>query len=573
MSFTPPYLQPLVHRHNPRERTSRKLYHALNVRPWPSDTSSRKTGIVQNPSAPSLGFFVAMAKMEDLASELINYVTDHLRQAGDLAAFARTSRRLYNVVDPVLYKFAKTKVDRRESWHPLRWAAENGQTGTLKKALVAGIDANLLFNATINKMTRDMQSFQIRVEAVDGKAIWDPPEWNPTEEWRPTDDDTDHNSLARTMFEKQRTENPTSRDYYHAMGLGIGDDGDSDSSDFTNEMDLFQTQIVGSGSWAIYEDSDEDDQDNSSVDSDQHDAVVRRFRALHLAARGGHDDAVQVLLEYGADIDLCSGELCNCESGYARSHAGGAGVLRPRTAVAGFSSLHLAICHFQASTAKLLLSQGASIQLSEPGRDYAATALHAAAATGQVDLCKHLLDHGYVSDVDVLDSSGLTPFYYAYFNGHWNTTVAFLLERGANIDFLVSDVQFECLSSTILFEACAFGRYEDAMRLVHLGADVSKGQYNVEHDVQLLWPLHAACKLPETFEEPPRHPPLKLSAGAAKQAHKRVELIETMLRQGADTEVKSESVRASPLRNCVINGLGSALRSLLAAGADVESRE
>ncbi|ROV99521.1 hypothetical protein VMCG_06317 [Cytospora schulzeri] len=516
-----------------------------------------------------------MATMEDLPTELINYVTDHLRHAGDLAAFARTSRRLYNVVDPVLYNFAKTKVDDCESWHPLRWGAENGQTGTLKKALVAGIDANLLFDVNVDKLTRDMQSFQIRVEAVDGKAIWTPPEWNPTEEWRPADDDTDHDYLARTMLEKQPTEYP-SRDYYRDMDTRFAHDDYTDSSDFAEGMSLYQTAIIDSDSWAMSEASDEDDQDGSHFGSDEGDAVVQGFRALHLAARGGHDDAVQVLLEYGADIDMCSGELCNCESGYARSHAGFHGVPMNRTATAGFSPLHLAICHFQMFTAKLLLSQGASIRMSEPGRDSAATALHAAAATGQTKLCRHLLDHGYVSDVDILDSSGLSPFYYAYFNGHWDTTVAFLLEKGANIDFLVSHPNrmhpsFDDDQSTILFEACAYGRYEDAIKLIRLGADVSKGDYR--GDTQLQWPLHAVCRPPNNFEEPLRHPPLKLSAEADKNAHKRVELIEMMLRQGADIEVKSSAEGETPLHFAAKYDLDAALHALLAAGAKVESRK
>jgi ankyrin repeat protein len=122
-----------------------------------------------------------------------------------------------------------------------------------------------------------------------------------------------------------------------------------------------------------------------------------------------------------------------------------------------------------------------------------------------------------------------------------------------------------------MFEACAFGRYEDAMKLVHLGADVSKGQYR--GNTQLQWPLHAACRPQNNFEEPPRHLPLKLSADADKKAHKRVELIETLLRQGADIEAKSVPDEESPLYCAAKNDLGPALHALLAAGARVESRE
>lgn len=519
--------------------------------------------------------------MEDFPTELINFVTDNLRDAGDLAALARTNRRLNHVVDPVLYKFAKTTMDGNDSWHPLRWAAENGQTGTIRKALAAGIDANMSINVGIDRMTRDLRSFQIRVEAIDGKAIWDPPQWDPTEEWRPADGETDHDPVGRPMIE--RNEYALARDSFHNMRpiSDLDEESNADSAHVSDGRLDHPLQYAGSDAGPMSEASEGFDFDAYIADTEEADnamARARGFCALHLAARGGYDDAVLVLLEHGADMELCSGQLCNCESGCARSNSSFHGVPLNRTQIAGFSPLHLAICHFQAFTAKLLLSQGASVRLSEPGRDSAATALHDAAGTGQTDLCKHLLDHGYVSEVDVLDSSGLTPFYYACFNGHWHTTVAFLLERGADIDFLIphfkrSDPLVSTPFSTILFEACAYGRYEDALKLIHLGADVSKGTYRDGR--QLLWPLHAVCHPPKNFDEPPRHLPMKLSGGADKKENKRVEVIEAILRKGADIEVKSDVEGESPLHFAAKYDIdiGTALRALLAAGANVESRK
>ncbi|KUI69089.1 Ankyrin-3 [Cytospora mali] len=510
-----------------------------------------------------------MAQMEDLPTELITYVTDHLQQAADLAAFARTSRKLFNVVDPILYKFAKTQVSGLELWHPLRWGAENGQAGTLRKALLAGFDANLSFDYKIDKITRDMQSFQIRVEAVDGNAIWDPPEWDPSEEWRPTDHDTDHDYLGEIMSKSQRTAFDPFRGFHQDM--------DTDHSGLSEyALGHHHHRGVDLDPWAESGPSDEDDADDSSNDSEQDDDNTQGFRALHLAARGGHDDAVEVLLDYGADIDVCSRQLCSCESMVPRFTANLHANSIRRNAISGFSPLHLAICHFQVSTAKLLLSRGAIIRLSEPRRDNSATALHDAAATGQVGLCEYLLDHGFVSDVGCLDNSRLTPLYYAYFNGHWDTTVAFLLERGADIDYLVpydeGHREESCESSTMLYEACHSGRYEDAIKLVHLGANVNRGSYKGV-DEQLQWPIHAACRPKFDFDEPPRHPPRNLSAEADKIAHKRVELIELLLRQGADIEAKSCLQRESPLHEAVTSDNDSVVHVLLAAGADVESRD
>ncbi|KAK7741697.1 hypothetical protein SLS53_004756 [Cytospora paraplurivora] len=512
-----------------------------------------------------------MARMEDLPTELLEYVTGYLRRASDLAAFARTSRRIFDVVDPMLYKVARDKLSGRELWHPLRWAADNGRTGTVEKALIAGIDANMRFQANIDETTRDMQSFQIRVEAVDGNSIWDPPKWDPSEEWRPRDDDSDDDEPLGA-----------SRGFDFGTGLNMFDDEDLDEdSDVTEPTPGPYPQASAANMGHLFgghdedssegsEISNEDDEDASS--SDMSEDVIGEFRAIHLAARGGHDDVVRILLDNGADIDVVSDQLCTCAPWLARvqTHAGIPGSWHSPF---GWSPLHLAICHFHTSTAKYLLSRGASVQLGQSNEEshLTVTALHAAAATGQAELCRHLLDEGHVSDVDLLDSCGLTPFYHAYYNGHWKTTVSFLLERHANIDHLVgNDERNPEWFVTILYEACHFGRYEDAMRLVHLGANVNKGEY--KDDVQTEWPLHAVLRPPREFEEPVRNPPLKLSTEADNSAQKRVELIETLLRQGANTEAESNTDGNTALHLAARLDNGPALRALLAAGANLESR-
>ncbi|ROW14071.1 hypothetical protein VPNG_04085 [Cytospora leucostoma] len=510
-----------------------------------------------------------MARMEDLPTELLEYVTDYLSQVSDLASLARTSRRVFDVVDPVLYKVAKDRLSGREVWHPLRWAAENGRAGTVKKALIAGIDADMRFEARIDETTRDMQSFQIRVEAVDGNSIWDPPEWDPSEEWMPRDDDSDDDEPLgaaqkdddgneTNVFDDEDTDDTeaTPGPYYQASAVNMGHSfGGND-------------EVSSEGS----ENSSEDDEDHSSFDL--YEDMYGGFRAIHLAARGGHDHVVRILLDNGADIDVFSEQLCTCAPGFARVHTSVNGFPRTWHSQFGWSPLHLAICHFHTSTAKFLLSRGASVRLgqSDEEPDLTVTALHAAAATGQADLCRHLLDEGHMSDVDLLDSCGLTPFYHAYHNGHWKTTVAFLLERRANIDQLVGNREDDPESFvTILYEACLFGRYEDATRLVHLGANVNKGEY--KDDVQNEWPIHAVCRPPKEFREPVRNPPLKLSAEADNSAQKKVELIELLLRQGADTEAQSSTDGDTPLHLAARLDNGPALRALLVAGANVESRK
>lgn len=546
-----------------------------------------------------------MAKIGDIPVELITVITDHLRRARDLAALAalaRASQKFYNVVDPILYKFAKEQLSAGPPCHPLRWAAEIGQTGTLKKALAAGIDVNMRFNVNTYMPARDLESFQIRVEAVDGKGVWDPPQLEPNHEWQPQEDDTDDDDMQwspSTIDRVRPRQSHPSRSYFpvtddssnfddyediDGFHAGMDDFEDEDDAGFimghipTNNMDWSEDEFL----------DDEDDDEESDVDEeedDEDDDVERdpgddrdpfgSFRAIHLAARSGHDDVVQFLLDHGASIDVYSRVLCRCVPIVARSAAGRHGIPIGRDEAIGFSPLHLAICHFQASTAKFLLSRGASIRLSEPHRDSASTALHAAAVTGQVDLCMYLLDRDYI-DVDVLDHSGLTPFYYAYLGRRWDSTLPFLLERGADIDFSIRHLARPAPVeggefSTVLYEACVFGRYIDAMKLINLGADVNKGHYS--HDVQQKWPLHAVCQPPRASDELFGTPAMRFSAASKNNGDNRLELIRLMLRVGADLEAKSHPDLESPLQYAAMNFDVASLPVLLAEGADVESRK
>lgn len=547
-----------------------------------------------------------MARIGDLPVELVDFITDHLRRASDLAALARANRKFNDVVDPILYKFAKENLPKHVAWHPLRWAAQTGQTGTLKKALAAGIDVNMAFVSSSFTAGRDWESLQIRVEAVDGKGVWDPPRLEPNQEWEPHEDDTDDDDLPMSTSTGDRMrpghpDHPRSRfdefmydtnddwngvdDFEAGMG-GFDDEAEADY------MAQFHHPFVDD-MWTDDDDGMDDDEDDFDDDEDEdegvhedgsglgrppdpEDEIRGSFRALHLAARGGHDDVVGILLDHGASIDVCSRQLCRCLPILSRAASGPHGFPVVRTDLTGFSSLHLAICHFQASTARLLLSRGASPRLSEPRRDSAPTALHAAAATGQVDLCKHMLDGGFV-DLDAVDHSGLTPFYYAYRSGQWGSTVSFLLEKGADINFLIrqptrSNGMEGGEFYTILYEACVFGCYAEAMKLINLGADVNTGRYAL--NVQNSWPLHAVCEPPSTSHESLRNFAMKsISASTRNFEEQRVELIKLMLRSGADLEAKTRHDLDSPLQHAAMHCDVAVLQVLLAEGADVHTQK
>lgn len=154
--------------------------------------------------------------------------------------------------------------------------------------------------------------------------------------------------------------------------------------------------------------------------------------------------------------------------------------------------------------------------------------------------------------------------------------MSLLLERGANINFLFRRFPLRhgigsddfC---TALHEACAFARYAEATKLINFGADVNKGAS--VRDTQCRSPLHAVCELPEPFHEPSRHPALSSTSAPVENKEERVELLNLMLRLGADLEATSWPERESPLHVAARYRDVAALQALLVEGADVKSQK
>lgn len=369
-----------------------------------------------------------MTGILDLANELVLLVIKGLNP-GEIAALARTNRKLFNICDPELYKFVKDSVDGAQEWHPLRWAAEHGQVGTLEKTLAAGVDPNMDFFDSVDVFDRNVGLRKFRIE----------------------------------MIKRSKPMDHISRDPSTERLWQGGVSGE--------ELDLLPYFMRGPRRG-----------DETLGENERH---PRFFRAVHLAARGGHDEIIRILLAHGTEVDAQSREICDCQHGSIVPRA----LIRTRDRNARVpfqaTALHLAMCHFQKpSTAGLLLSGGASIQWGSSNTFD--TALHTAAATGQTELCQVLLDSHCVQDVDVEDGNGLTPLYTAYLSGHWDSTIPVLLERGANIDFRIVEKEW-CAdfpgepyirSYTMLYEATAYRLYEEAMKLIHLGANVREGKYS-----------------------------------------------------------------------------------------------
>ena len=233
-------------------------------------------------------------------------------------------------------------------------------------------------------------------------------------------------------------------------------------------------------------------------------------------------------------------------------------------------------CNSQTETAKFLLSKGAKITMETKSGRSTMTALHHAAAFGQTDLVRYLLDKEFVKDVDEHDEVGLTSLYYAYANGRWESTIPFLLERGANINFRIGTrgpSRYRMRESpTILYEACHYGYFEEAMKLIDLGANVEKGHGTP--NTALFTPLHACCRPPEKFPTVSGVVLAKVPnrvRGSDEIESSRRRLIAKLILKGAGTDALSGD-GSTALHYAAEHRILSAIKSLLAAGADVKLR-
>eukprot|EP00658_Telonema_sp_P-2_P038726 TRINITY_DN2772_c0_g1_i4.p1 TRINITY_DN2772_c0_g1~~TRINITY_DN2772_c0_g1_i4.p1 ORF type:complete len:343 (-),score=89.34 TRINITY_DN2772_c0_g1_i4:240-1241(-) len=125
-----------------------------------------------------------------------------------------------------------------------------------------------------------------------------------------------------------------------------------------------------------------------------------RFHAIHQAAKEGHTDVLQVLLDANADIEA--------------------------PAMRGVRALHMACRYGHSDAVSMLIEQKANIRSMGEDGD---TPIHHAAEKGHDAVLKLLI--GSNANVSVQDSKGSTPLHRAAENRHAGV-VATLLEEGAS---------------------------------------------------------------------------------------------------------------------------------------------
>ena len=285
------------------------------------------------------------------------------------------------------------------------------------------------------------------------------------------------------------------------------------------------------------------------------------FTPLHVAASIGSVESTWLLLRAGADLELRAG---------------------------GVTPLFLAACGGHPQVAHALIEAGAGV------------GVHEAAALGRVHDLAALLDEDptRLDEPDPLTER--TPLHYAALRGS-PAAVRFLLARGVAIEPRAPAIDGEVvwsdatgprvfdspkdeegnagttLGETPLHEAARAGQLEVAMLLVEAGADIEALTSDRETPLALacVWGhgevarwLLAAGADPSgagSVSDTPLHAAV-FRAGVYKED---VELVETLIRQGADLEAMS-SFGETPAQLAAQWGSREVLGLLIAAGAEVD---
>jgi ankyrin repeat domain-containing protein 17 len=298
--------------------------------------------------------------------------------------------------------------------------------------------------------------------------------------------------------------------------------------------------------------------------------------ALTLAAQGGYDKLVQLLLSHSADIEHkdkkgCTPLILAASAGHVVTvtvlleHGANIEAVSDRTKD---TALSLACSGGRQEVVDLLLQKKANFEHRNVS-DY--TPLSLAASGGYVSIMKALLRMG--ADVNSRTGSklGITPLMLASMNGH-TQAVKLLLDHGADIN-----AQIETNKNTALTLACFQGRQEVVSLLCMRGG-------NVEHRAKTgLTPLmeaasggyHEVGRVLVEHGADLNAPPVPSSKDtaltiAADKGH--VKFVDMILKYGANVDVKNKKGN-SPLWLACNGGHFEVVRCLLKAKSDPDSQD
>ncbi|EON97459.1 putative ankyrin repeat protein [Phaeoacremonium minimum UCRPA7] len=274
--------------------------------------------------------------------------------------------------------------------------------------------------------------------------------------------------------------------------------------------------------------SDGDSSSDENVDeSEEAKAPKKSATALHVAAKHARRDAVEWLLDNGADINAPSYKYCNCLRMHWRKY------FTPRSERPTWTPLFMALNHTDTAVAELLIFRGARLDNLNVSRDEKITALQVAAANGHTSIVK-LLALDVNLDINERDYRQNTALHYAsQFWGQGETdlfkssAIPKLLSLGGDIEAENQD------GHTPLLHACWMGNYRAASLFVRAGANPNP--HRLIPDFTGVQPLYFCVQSKARIAT---HCDRVPSQAKSEWEDARIELLKSLIDAGADIEAR-----------------------------------
>ena len=263
--------------------------------------------------------------------------------------------------------------------------------------------------------------------------------------------------------------------------------------------------------------------------------------ALHYAAKHGHPEAVRILLDAGAEVDI-EAKKYKRPLHYAveGSNAGAIKLLLDAGAEISIFMIHTAAKNNSPESIKALVDGGADVDTRYGNNENDDTPLHTATSHGKLEALKGLIDLG--ADVNAKTWRGTPLHKAAKLKYKAPEAIKALLAAGA-------DVNAEARHKVTPLHMAARGSRNNPERVKIL---VAAGAHVNARDSDGKTPLHEAAK-----------------SGRPK-------IIEALIAAGADIEAKSDGYTALHFAAGAdlssVSTKPSNVKALLAAGANVNSR-
>lgn len=293
-------------------------------------------------------------------------------------------------------------------------------------------------------------------------------------------------------------------------------------------------------------------------------SLVSGTNLLHASCAFGHKEIARFLISKGADINYGNDKTCKCRPAILAFRYSRTPVFVPSAVM--YTPLHTAICHARYDVAKVLLEQGASIDIAakrKPREDdddmelpaymrnrateiptTGETALHTACWMGNIDLIDHILSQRYQTNIDHQDKYQITPLQYAFLAGHQTDVMPVLLERGADINHRLFD------NITLLSYACRKRDWTRATYLLEQGAEQKEA--SADSGTGLLYPAQMA---------------IHESTVGSCCSHFQQRFLAACLDSGWDPNFQCERSHRSLLFSALASGCQRSVRLLLEKGA------